>query len=691
MRKEISVFLAALLLTASMAGCGSNKDTPSPAEPSASESSEETGNSDKNADTPDAGSDAEEEPTEATTVHVSPVETLSSSYGVQQTIKTSISRNEGSNTIKLPLSDFIEEGDIINSFTFVIYSDDNNNIGEFKGGCGISVTNEYKSTDTEGWYKAPDFTAPTQGTYGEITWNVPADVSPYVTAGGEVLFGYWWGGATKIRVQEVICNITRTREIPVDDTQHIDIGSVVNYGSTDNKFRIPTADILPDDGVPQAVTFNLSAAGSLTKFTGAFGYESSKGSCQTKDIAVFTNGNSLSLTWLVNDEAKSYIDKDGELVLGYWWSNIADITLDSVDIKYSTGGASAPSKPIVRNKNTNANNSSGFRSSTEIVKDIKVGWNLGNTLDSYNTGKSGLETEIGWGNPTTTEEMIKGVKNAGFNAIRIPVTWDEHIYDGAISNEWLNRVKDVVDYAYNNDMYVILNMHHDDYIWFNPTEAEYAGDSEKLKKIWQQIAETFKGYDDHLIFEGMNEPRSVGSAAEWLGGTAAERAIINKYEQDFVDTVRASGGNNADRTLIITSYAASAEDSAVNDITIPDDSNIIVSLHYYAPWRFADGQITTFGDSEKSELDAKFAKIKSKFIDKGIPVIIGEFGCVAKADDAVRADYYNYYIASAKANGIKCFVWDNGVATGTGAYGLYNRRSCSWNDTILAGIMKGAE
>lgn len=380
-------------------------------------------------------------------------------------------------------------------------------------------------------------------------------------------------------------------------------------------------------------------------------------------------------------------------MLGYWWSDQPSVTLDSVSVKYSIGGRSAVSVPDTTEKTTvvPSEGDSDFRTASEIVSDIKVGWNLGNTLESYNTNKTGLNTETGWGNPKTTKEMITAVKNAGFNAVRVPVTWGEHMDGDTIQSDWLDRVQEVVDYAYDQDMYVILNMHHDDYIWFKPADSEYSANSAKLKAIWSQISQRFGDYGDRLIFEGMNEPRTVGSANEWMGGTSEERAVVSKYEQDFVDTVRASGGNNAYRSLIVTSYAASAETAAMNDLTVPNSGNIIVSIHYYAPWKFADGSETAFGDSGKSELDAKFSEIKSKFIDKGTPAIIDEFGCVNAADEATRAEYYGYYISSAKANGIKCFIWDNGVASGESSYGIFSRTALTWNESILNAIMNAAK
>lgn len=684
MNKKIMAFTAALAMLASCAGCSSKKDSSSNAPAPTSQTEDTT----TQPDTTDAKTTTAEPTTEEVTEHISPIETLSSTLGSQVTVNKTIQRTEGSNTVQLPLADFIEEGDVISSFTFVVYSADGSDIGEFKGGCGISVTDECSSATDEGWYQSADFSAATQGTYGEIKWDVPADVSNYISAGGDVLFGYWWGNAESIRIDSVICTYTRTREIPVDGTVSQNVGKSCSYETNSNTINIPTADFLPEGAVPEAVTYNISTSGPFGKFTGAFGYNSSSGYYQSGDVSVFTDSSSLSLTWFVPAQAKNYVSDDGELVLGYWWSEQPNLTLDSVTVKYSLGGgnASMPTDKDISKPTTPTASTGDFRSANEIVSEINVGWNLGNTLDSYNTSKTGLATETGWGNPKTTKEMIQSVKNAGFNAIRIPITWGEHMNGDTIDSEWLERAAEIVDYAYNEGMFVIINMHHDDYIWFEPTDSEYSADSAKLKAIWGQIAARFADYGDRLLFEGMNEPRTVGSTDEWMGGTAPERAVINKYEQDFVDTVRKSGGNNAERSLIITSYAASAETSAINDVVVPNNGNIIVSIHYYAPWQFSDGTSTVFDEAGKSELDAKFAELKKKFAEKGTPVIIGEFGCVNAAPENVRTDYYNYYIKSAMSQGIKCFIWDNGISTGDQSFGIFNRSSLSWNEAILKAI-----
>ncbi|MDE5770727.1 MAG: cellulase family glycosylhydrolase [Ruminococcus sp.] len=693
MKKRITALFSASLLAVSLTGCGNNKNKSDGYIQSTFNTKARTANNQTSEE--ESSEEITEEPT---TLHVSPIETVSAEVGTQVPVDKVIEKTNGKNTIKLSLSDFgIEDGDVISSFTFVIYSADNLNIGQFKGGCGISVTEDYPSED-EGWYQSPDFTASTQGTYGEIKWDVPSDVSKCVSADGEVLFGYWWGNTSSIRIENATCTYTRTKDLSVDGTVSAEVGQSVGYNDADNTIKVKTADFMPENTIPQAVTFNISSSGGFGKFTGAFGYKSSAGKYQSSDTSVFTESPSLSLTWFVPQEAKNLISEDGEIMLGYWWSEQPSVTLDSIEVKYSLGNGSPPASaknseldkddPTPSDKPSESTEK--FRSPSEITDAINVGWNLGNSLDSYNTDKTGLSTETSWGNLKTTEEMIKDVKLSGFNAVRIPVTWGEHMDGNVIQTEWLDRIQEVVDYAYNNDMFVILNMHHDDYIWFNPTDSEYQNDSRKLCAIWEQIAERFKDYGDRLLFEGMNEPRTIESEKEWIGGTPEERAVINKYEQDFINTVRASGGNNSERTLIITSYAASAETVAIDDINIPDDKNIIVSVHYYAPWKFSEGIDSSFTDEGKTELDNKFAELKEKFIDKGTTVIIGEFGCVNATDNATRAEYYQYYVSSAKANGIKCFVWDNGKASGESSFGIFNRGSLSWNEEILNGIVAGA-
>ncbi len=329
----------------------------------------------------------------------------------------------------------------------------------------------------------------------------------------------------------------------------------------------------------------------------------------------------------------------------------------------------------------------------EIAADIKIGWNLGNTLDCYDVTWTVKDHETAWGNPKTTKAMIDAVKAAGFNAVRIPVSWTDHITDdGMIDESWMDRVQEVVDYSMDNDLYTIINVHHDDYTWLNPTYSDEAAVTEKLVTIWEQIAERFKDYDTKLLFEGMNEPRVVGSTYEWSGGTAEEREVINHLLQAFVDTVRASGGNNYARTLIVTTHAASITGEAVKHLELPDDGNLIVSIHSYAPWKFTTLEYpeeTDFTDSGRAEIDKGLDFLYGTFVYNGIPVFICEFGAENKDNAAERAEYYSYYVEAAAERGIPCFIWDNGKENG---YGLLNRRECTWYDSaIIEGMMAAVE
>jgi len=341
----------------------------------------------------------------------------------------------------------------------------------------------------------------------------------------------------------------------------------------------------------------------------------------------------------------------------------------------------------------------------QLVANIKIGWNLGNSLDANLKGSNPTVTqmETAWGNPVTTKAMITAIKNAGFNAIRIPVSWTKAAGgapDYTIRADWMARVVEVVNYAVDNDMYIILNTHHDeDVLTFMNSNA--AAGQAAFKKLWEQIADTFKDYNEKLIFEGLNEPRTPGSSNEWSGGTPEERNNLNSYYPIFVNTVRNSGGNNNKRILIINAYAASVEASAMNALTLPADSaknKLIVSFHSYQPYDFALNTDPTKNSWNKnssgdtSPITGPIDRYYTKFVSKGIPVIIGEFGAMNKNNEAVRAQWAEYFVSYARSKGIKCFWWDNGVTTGSGElFGLLNRQNNTFTYTaLLNGMMSGA-
>jgi len=324
-----------------------------------------------------------------------------------------------------------------------------------------------------------------------------------------------------------------------------------------------------------------------------------------------------------------------------------------------------------------------------ILEDMGLGWNLGNSLDA--TGGSGLDTETSWSNPKTTQALIDKVKSLGFNTVRVPVSWGKHVSGDnyTIDSAWLARVKEVVDYCYKNDMYVILNIHHDTKssasasgAGYYPRSSAYSSSEKFVTSVWSQAAEYFKDYDYHLIFETLNEPRLIGTGYEWWFNkwnipSEVKDAIecINKLNQKAVDTIRDTGSNNRGRLIMCPGYDASIDGATVSGFKLPTDisgnkNRIAVSVHAYSPYNFAmnvgSGSTTTYTSSIKNELQDLFSTLKSNFRDKGIPVVIGEFGSTDKNNTAERVKWATDYTALAKKNNIPCVLWDNN------AFAVYN-------------------
>ena len=332
-----------------------------------------------------------------------------------------------------------------------------------------------------------------------------------------------------------------------------------------------------------------------------------------------------------------------------------------------------------------------------ILEDMGLGWNLGNSLDA--TGGSGLDTETSWSNPKTTQALIDKVKSLGFNTVRVPVSWGKHVSGDnyTIDSAWLARVKEVVDYCYKNDMYVILNIHHDTKssasasgAGYYPRSSAYSSSEKFVTSVWSQAAEYFKDYDYHLIFETLNEPRLIGTGCEWFDKwnipSEVKDAIdcINKLNQKAVDTIRATGSNNRGRLIMCPGYDASIDGATVSGFKLPTDisgnkNRIAVSVHAYSPYNFAmnvdrsNGATSTYSSSIKEELKNLFSTLKSNFRDKGIPVVIGEFGSTDKNNTAERVKWATDYTALAKKNNIPCVLWDNN------AFAVYNGNSIVLN------------
>ena len=333
-----------------------------------------------------------------------------------------------------------------------------------------------------------------------------------------------------------------------------------------------------------------------------------------------------------------------------------------------------------------------------ILEDMGLGWNLGNSLDA--TGGSGLDTETSWSNPKTTQALIDKVKSLGFNTVRVPVSWGKHVSGDnyTIDSAWLARVKEVVDYCYKNDMYVILNIHHDTKssesasgAGYYPRSSAYSSSEKFVTSVWSQMAEYFKDYDYHLIFETLNEPRLIGTGYEWWFSkwnipSEVKDAIecINKLNQKAVDTIRDTGSNNRGRLIMCPGYDASIDGATVSGFKLPTDisgnkNRIAVSVHAYSPYNFAmnvdtsNGATSTYSSSIKEELKNLFSTLKSNFRDRGIPVVIGEFGSTDKNNTAERVKWATDYTALAKKNNIPCVLWDNN------AFAVYNGSSIVLN------------
>lgn len=335
----------------------------------------------------------------------------------------------------------------------------------------------------------------------------------------------------------------------------------------------------------------------------------------------------------------------------------------------------------------------------DVVSNMKLGWNIGNTLDSTNDRLVRVEPaykfETSWGNPKVTQELIDTILDSGFNVVRIPVSWTNHLAEGPdylIVESWMDRVQEVVDYAYNKGAYVILNLHHEDwnYPYYDNEEAACA----QMRAVWSQIAERFKDYDEHLIFEGQNEPRKVGTDVEWTGGDQEGWDVVNATNLAFVETVRASGGSNPYRILMIPGYAANCT-VGIRHIELPEnDDRIVVSVHAYEPYAFA---LDTAGRSEWNEdteaIDTLMSTLKELYIDKGVPVIIGEFGAMNKDNESERAKWAEYYVRAAAQIGVPCIWWDNGLFEGEGErFGLFDRHTyeCKYPE-LLEALKRGTD
>ena len=377
-------------------------------------------------------------------------------------------------------------------------------------------------------------------------------------------------------------------------------------------------------------------------------------------------------------------------------------------------------------------NDNDFRvAADEIADKMGAGWNYGNTLEA---NRGGTPDETVWGNPRASQAMVDAVADAGFGTIRIPVSFLSKIDDSCgykIEQEWLDRIAEVVDYCYNRELFVIINIHGDGYHtikggWLLCDGSDQTYIKEKYAAVWRQIALRFADYDEHLIFESMNEVFD----GIYHTPVAEYYENINDYNRIFIDTVRSTGGNNTHRWLMAAGWNTDINYTcdgygfrfAEDKLCTCGEGRLILSVHCYDPWDYCGEEEKTiflwgekgqeiieleladqrymadWGDEE--HIRAQFAKLKKDYIDKGIPVVIGEFGCIDRAVCAphipdritVNRAYYDGFVAGTAAlNGIVPVYWDNGF-NGKFGLALFDRRAVkATQPEIIEAIINGVK
>jgi endoglucanase len=362
----------------------------------------------------------------------------------------------------------------------------------------------------------------------------------------------------------------------------------------------------------------------------------------------------------------------------------------------------------------------------EYFKDEKIvtGWNMGDTLDAH---EKGVSKETAWGNPKATQVLFDGVKETGFDLVRIPVTWMGHfgpVPDYFIEEKFIRRIAEVTEYAHNAGLKVIINMHHDGITsrddnhegWHSISKAcqsqqEYEKITNQFSQVWKNIAEYFKHYDNWLMFESMNEVHDGNWGYNKDGEIDIDDVlrpqleIVNKWNQVFTDTVRSTGGNNANRYLVLPGYCTVPQHTTAPYFVLPKDSvpnRQVVTFHYYDPYEFGiEGSLSYWGSEEdKQQVDEDFTSFKKRFIDNSIPVIIGESGAVlqlhpndkTKTEQArqSRLDYIRHVYSKAKEYGLVPVYWDNGATAESEdgeKFGLINRKTgkpfCQESEAVL--------
>jgi len=479
------------------------------------------------------------------------------------------------------------------------------------------------------------------------------------------------------------CSLTPASGDP--GTHYITVAVTANTGSANREAQIT----ITSGSLSKQVKVLQEQANSLSVATKEYNIDAAATDITITVQATSTFITSIQPTWITLKSTSS----DGKtLVFSVSENTVTQLREGTITFTLGDITEIVTVRQAAKNIGIPADKSGMESDALMLAKKMTLGWNLGNTLEA-------IGGETAWGNPKASKILIDAVKAIGFNAVRIPCAWNGYIEDQTtykIKDSWLQRVKEVVDYCVNNNMYAILNIHWDGgWLEENPVYAKQAEVNAKQKALWEQIALYFRNYDEHLLFAGTNEVHAG------YGTPSAENIAVQlSYNQTFVNAVRSTGGRNAYRNLVVQSYNTNI-DLADKYLTLPTDNvtnRLIAEVHYYDPWDFCGdtgssavnlwgdpykiyGKVSTWG--QEAYVDQQFAKMKSKFVNKGIPVILGEYGVIRRLNltgEALthhldsRAYFLKYITRQAKNYGIVPFYWDNGVTGDTG-FGIFNRNS----------------
>jgi endoglucanase len=320
------------------------------------------------------------------------------------------------------------------------------------------------------------------------------------------------------------------------------------------------------------------------------------------------------------------------------------------------------------------------------VAAMQPGWNLGNSFDAVGAD------ETAWGNPRVTEALLDNIRAQGFNSIRIPVTWSNH--HGAapsytIDAAWLNRVKEVVNWALADGFYVMINIHHDSWQWINTMPTDRTNVLNRYNALWTQLTASFRDSSSRLVFESVNEPQFTGASNE-----AQSITLLNELNTSFRNIVRQSGGGNSSRLLVIPTLHTSADaarvDPALSWFTSTNDQNLIATVHYYGYWPFSVNVAggTRFDATVQSDLTGAFDRVYNAFVSRNIPVIVGEYGLLGfdrhtgTIEQGEKLKFFEFFGYYARSRQLTTMLWDNGQHFG--------RTSFQWSDPELIAQIKSS-